>query len=170
MRRILITLMLAALLGTSAAALPADASAASCPTGWGSLAESAGDLTMSRAPITAVRAGRQPCYDRVVFDVAGPLGAYRVQYVSQITGIASGNPISVGGGARLRVTVFDPAGTMIVPRVDGFEALRAIVNAGSFEGVTEFGVGVRARLPFRTFVLDGPGTSHRLVLDVAHHW
>lgn len=30
--------------------------------------------------------------------------------------------------------------------------------------------GVRARLPFRVFVLDGPGSGSRLVVDVAHRW
>ena len=42
--------------------------------------------------------------------------------------------------------------------------------AGSFEGYTSIGLGVRARLPFRVFMLDGPGTSSRLVVDVAHRW
>jgi hypothetical protein len=32
------------------------------------------------------------------------------------------------------------------------------------------GLGVRARLPFRVFTLDGPGSMSRLVIDVAHHW
>jgi hypothetical protein len=29
---------------------------------------------------------------------------------------------------------------------------------------------VRARLPFRVFVLRGPGSGSRLVIDVAHRW
>jgi len=29
---------------------------------------------------------------------------------------------------------------------------------------------VRARLPFRVFVLAGPGNGSRLVIDVAHRW
>jgi hypothetical protein len=41
---------------------------------------------------------------------------------------------------------------------------------GSFEGQTQLGIGVRARLPFRVFSLDGPGTGSRLVIDVAHQW
>ena len=40
--------------------------------------------------------------------------------------------------------------------------------AGSFEGQTTIGLGVRARLPFRVFVLAGPGSGSRLVVDVAH--
>jgi hypothetical protein len=29
---------------------------------------------------------------------------------------------------------------------------------------------VRARLPFRAFILDGPGEASRLVVDVGHRW
>ena len=42
--------------------------------------------------------------------------------------------------------------------------------AGTFEAVTQIGLGVRARLPFRVFTLDGPGNGSRLVIDVAHRW
>jgi hypothetical protein len=50
-----------------------------------------------------------------------------------------------------------------------------VVSAGSFEGYTTFGIGVRARLPFRVFVLDGrgsggPNVGSRLVVDIAHNW
>ena len=52
----------------------------------------------------------------------------------------------------------------------GYRTFRQVVYAGTFEGYTSVGLGVRARLPFRVLVLDGPGTSSRLVVDVAHHW
>jgi hypothetical protein len=45
-----------------------------------------------------------------------------------------------------------------------------VVFGGSFEGQTLFGVGARARLPFRVFTLAGPGGHSRIVLDVAHRW
>ena len=35
---------------------------------------------------------------------------------------------------------------------------------------TGIGLGVRARLPYRVFVLDGSGGGSRLVIDVAHRW
>ncbi len=41
---------------------------------------------------------------------------------------------------------------------------------GTFEGQTQVALGVRGRLPFRAFVLDGPGDGARLVIDVAHKW
>jgi hypothetical protein len=54
--------------------------------------------------------------------------------------------------------------------VRGYPTLRSVVYGGSFEGYTTFGVGVRARLPFRVFTLDGPGRGSRIVVDVAHRW
>jgi hypothetical protein len=37
--------------------------------------------------------------------------------------------------------------------------------AGSFEGTTSVGLGVRARLPFRVITL-----ADRILVDVAHFW
>lgn len=55
--------------------------------------------------------------------------------------------------------------------VSGFRTFRQLAFGGSFEGNTTLGLGVRARLPFRVFVL--PATTlgtQRLVVDVAHRW
>lgn len=54
--------------------------------------------------------------------------------------------------------------------VNGWDTFRQVAWAGSFEGQTTIGLGVRARLPFRVFVLDGPSGGSRLVIDVAHFW
>jgi hypothetical protein len=54
--------------------------------------------------------------------------------------------------------------------VTGYRTLRQVAHAGTFEGQTTIGVGVRARLPFRTFTLAGPGRGSRLVIDIAHRW
>jgi hypothetical protein len=52
--------------------------------------------------------------------------------------------------------------------VTGWTTFRQIKLVGpSFEGVTQIGLGVRARLPFRVFTLTGPGSMTRLVIDVA---
>jgi hypothetical protein len=87
------------------------------------------------------------------------------------------------GGALLRVVLPDPdhnarTGTLTyahkpgdhVANVLGDRTLRDVMYGGSFEGYTTFGVGVRARLPFRVLVLHGPGTHTRIVLDIAHQW
>ena len=55
----------------------------------------------------------------------------------------------------------------------GYRTFRQVAWAGSFEGSTTVALGVRARLPFRVFVLPGVAQSDfgpRLVIDVAHRW
>ncbi len=159
-------------------------STATCPTVyWGSLAKSkAGSTT---APITGVRAGRHSCYDRVVVDLGagrGPIG-YSVRYVASVRQEGSGKVVPLRGGAKIEVVVrapaynvrtgaptYTPANRAELVNVAGYATLRQIAFAGSFEGQTTLGVGVRARLPFRVFTLAGPGNGHRLVIDIAHHW
>ena len=63
---------------------------------------------------------------------------------------------------------FLPNGELLDPA--GYRTFRHVAWAGSFEGQSTLGLGVRARLPFRVFLLDGPGTGSRMVVDVAHRW
>jgi hypothetical protein len=163
-----------------AVAVAAPATSAACSVTWGSQAKSA--AWGVPGTITNVRAGRQDCYDRLVVDVAGNVDGFDVRYVDQIGSIGSGEVIPVRGGAKLQVVVFapahddnyeptyQPADSDELVDVSSYSTFRQIVFAGSFEGVTDFGVGVRARLPFRVFTLDGPGSNSRVVMDVAHHW
>lgn len=174
------TLGVAAVPATAApAATPRAATA--CPTGWGSLAKtySAGTAT----PLTNVRTGRHDCYDRFVVDVPGASGSalgFSVRYVDRLYQDASGRLIPVAGGAILEVRVNAPAynpetgastypGRVAQPlpgvNITGYSTFRDTRYAGSFEGVTQFGLGVRARLPFRVQHL-----ADHLVVDVAHTW
>jgi hypothetical protein len=179
--------LLTAVLALTAVALPVVAAttptpvpvaATSCVTPWGSTSEWVEPL--GAAPLTAVRTGRHDCFDRVVFDLAGPAAGYRVEYVDHVFQDGSGAVLTVPGGARLLVNVnhpaYDDAGNptvLPVPAagqqvadVSGYRTLRSVVYGSSFEGATTFGVGVRARLPFRVSVVDGS----RVVVDVAHRW
>ena len=52
----------------------------------------------------------------------------------------------------------------------GYRTFRQVAWAGSFEGRTTVGLGVRAWLPFRVFTLTGPDSGSRLVIDIAHTW
>ena len=65
---------------------------------------------------------------------------------------------------------YQPADRFHAVNVTGFQTFRQVFYGGSFEGVTTAGLGVRARLPFRVFLLAGPGNGSRLVIDVAHRW
>lgn len=151
-----------------------------CGIRWGSLDKAVGGL--SQAPVVDVRTGRHDCYDRLVVDVAGDAGGYTVGYVDEVTAEGSGAVIPTRGGASLQITVndpaydanghatFSPANRTEVRDVTGYSTFRQVVWAGTFEGYTSLGLGVRARLPFRVFELAGPGTGSRIVVDVAHHW
>jgi len=173
----IIGLVLAALAFVAA---PASAATPYCGIRWGSLAKSAPG--MSAAPLVNVRAGQHACYDRVVLDVAGAASGYTVRYVAQVSHQTLDAVVPVRGGARLEVVAlvpanddagnatYNPASPAELVNVTGFRTLRQLAWAGSFEGYTSIGVGVRARLPFRVFVLDGPGSMSRFVIDIAHRW
>ncbi|WP_416968072.1 hypothetical protein [Streptomyces sp. 4F14] len=176
----MITALTTAALG--AAVVPAAAAdlsartAVACPTGWGSLVKNNWSST-SGEYITNVRIGTHDCYDRFVVDVPGATASqlgYTVRYVDTLIHDPSGDPVPVTGGAILEVVVhaptYDPeTGTPTypgpAPKPVGYPTFRDAVYAGSFEGQSQFGLGIRARLPFRVLQLDG-----RLVVDVAHTW
>jgi hypothetical protein len=124
-----------------------------------------------------VRAGQHACFDRLVIDMdRGATPGYRVEYVARIVQDPSGKVIRVRGGAKLHVKVLAPASSGVpansleLAKVDGFRTFRQVVGAGSFEGVSSVGLGVRARLPFSILALNGPSHQSRLVIDVAHRW
>ena len=158
-----------------------------CGQVWGSLPE-AEHATASDTVVTDVRAGRHVCFDRLVIDLRGPgttSGSYDVRYVSQVHADGSGHAVPVRGAADLRIVLdapaydadgratYAPADRREVVDVSGFSTFRQVAWAGSYEGRTTMALGVRARLPFRVFVLDGvpnSGDTPRLVIDVAHRW
>jgi hypothetical protein len=141
---------------------------------------------MSRDALYLVRAGRHACFDRVVFDVNGPAEAgYAVHYAAVATSDPKGDPLPVPGAAALEVVVRAPAlgtddsghqpGRVLAATGDtlvatpGWPSLRAVRFAGSFEGLSTFAVGVRAKLPFRVFTQLGPQDQvRRVVVDIAH--
>lgn len=157
----------------------AQASTPTCATPWGSLQKAAGPSRTG--PITGVRTGRHPCFDRLVVDVDGDPSGYRVEYVDAVHAEGSGELVPVKGGAILNLVVLAPSyddngnatvdpAKVSATNVARYSTLRDVEWAGSFEGQTTIGLGVRARLPFRVFTLSGPGDGSRLVIDVAHRW
>ncbi len=156
-------------------------STASCPRGWGSLPEANSRMVLS--PVTDVRTGRHACYDRLVVDLGGRAAGYDVRYVGTVHQDGSGFVVPLRGGAKLQIVVrapsydldagkatYSPKNSKELTNVAGYSTFRQLAFAGSFEGQTTIGLGVRARLPFRVFTLAGPGSNSRLVIDVAHHW
>jgi hypothetical protein len=159
---------------TSVATASPDASAAPyCGITWGSLAKSTSPTAMWSGRVTGARAGQHSCYDRLVLDLAPGRGrvGYNVRYVESVTGPGSGLPVPVAGGARLQVTVDAPSTLGTSTRTfTGWRTFRQLKDVGSFEGYTDYGLGVRARLPMRAFVLTDADGGRRLVVDVAHAW
>lgn len=172
---------LGAAAGTAGAA-PAEGgrAVAACPTGWGSGAK--GGAAMGADHLTDIRTGKHECYDRIVFDVpgGGDRIGYHVQYVDRFYADPSGEYIPVAGGAILDIRIgawsWDlDAGVPTYPgesgkslpgvNISGYSTFRDTRFGGTFEGQTQVGLGVRARLPFRVTQLED-----RIVLDVAHSW
>ncbi|MFD6451354.1 hypothetical protein ACFWF3_11265 [Nocardia sp. NPDC060220] len=176
MRRFLVLFAtLTACVGLST--LPAAAAPSDCGLTWGSQDKTSSNY--STATVADVRAGRHECFDRLVIDLSGPVAGYLVGYVGTVTQDGSGATVPLRGGGFLQIAVFAPAyddagNSTYNPsnRTDllstsGYPTFRQVAFAGSFEGRTTFGLGVRARLPFRVSTFDNPT---RVVVDVAHNW
>ena len=181
----LIGLVLAtfALVAGPASAAPAAAATPYCGIRWGSLEKGVSrELTLETGTLTDLRAGRHACYDRLVLDVEGDSAGYTVRYVTEVVQDGSGDAVRLDGGARLEIvarlldldpdgnSLYNPADRLRAVDVTGFRTFRQVAALGRFEGYTQVGLGVRARLPFRVFTLDGPGSLSRIVVDVAHRW
>jgi hypothetical protein len=152
--------------------------AASCSTPWGSLPKTAADAS-AYDTLVNVRTGQNECYDRMVLDVSNSLTGYNVRYVSNVYAEGSGQLIPLTGGAKLQIVSaqsYSPTTGMptyagitgnTLPGVNltGYQTFRSAKFAGSFEGQSTIGLGVRAQLPFRVMKLD-----NRVVIDVAHKW
>ena len=153
-----------------------------CGIAWGSLPKQAPQTVRAPRTVVDVRAGRHACFDRLVIDVDGRAYDYWVQYVDQVRMDGSGTVVPLEGGAKLHVgagagaydvnadLTYAPADASHLVDVTGYRTFRQVAWAGAMEGRTTIGLGVRARLPFRVFMLEGPGSGSRLVVDVAHRW
>lgn len=131
----------------------------------------------------------------MVIDIRGRAAGYRIGYVSdtqmgiplrgsaQLAVHVRASRYPPGDCWDCRPAQYDPANGWDLLPLNGFQTIRQVALAsetGFFSvnpdgqevftgGETEFGVGVRARLPFRVFWLQSATTS-RLVMDVAHRW
>ena len=176
---------LAVAIGLTPAAAQTAVHAASptvCEAQWGSLMKARAPHTGKQ--VTNVRSGRHQCFDRLVIELNGDgegKTGYRVRYVKNVTMDGSGKKVKVRGKARLQVVVkapaydegqptYTPADPAELVDVTGYSTFRQVAWAGSYEGYTTLGLGVRARLPMRVFVLQGPDGGRRVVVDVAHRW
>ncbi|MFF9869913.1 hypothetical protein ACF1G0_31700 [Streptomyces sp. NPDC013953] len=154
--------------------------AASCSTAWGSGTKTGG--TEQAKPLKAITTGQHKCFDRMVLSTGGVTGGlgYHVGYVDTFHQDGSGTPIAVKGGAILQVFVSSPSYDPATSRptydgkagkplpgvnITGYKTFKDARFGASFEGQTQIGLGVRARLPFRV-----TQSGDKLIIDVAHKW
>ncbi|MFF3326478.1 hypothetical protein [Streptomyces sp. NPDC002889] len=169
--------------GTAGAAphrAEAPAPATACSTVWGSGVKSATDADAK--PLRNITTSRTTCYDRMVFDISGATGrlGYHVGYVEAFHQDGSGDPIPVRGGAILQIYLSAPSYDPVTLRqtytgragkplpgvnLTGYQTFTDTRFGASFEGQTQVGLGVRARLPFRVLQ-----SGDKLIVDVAHRW
>lgn len=134
----------------------------------------AGAEAVFPARLRRIRAGRNRDFDRLVFDLDGPVPAVRVQYVPELRHEGTGDVIPLRGRAVVQVdvrpatahtdgghpTMDDP-----LPDLTGFAAFRQLADAGDHEAQLTWGIGVAARTGLRATTLTGPP---RVVVDVWH--
>ena len=99
----------------------------------------------------------------------------------------TGSDVPLAGGAKLRVFIrqgsfdhgsqssaYNPVDPAHLVNVNGYRTLRQVAWADDFSSdtTTTVGIGVRARLPMRAFLLPSANQffGQRLVIDIAHHW
>jgi hypothetical protein len=164
--------------GPAATPIGARSTAASCAINWGSLPKE-DQAPAGGAILTNVRSGRHDCFDRLVLDGSSFV---RARYVDQVRADGSGAVVPLRGGARLQIITssaggavtadppYQPADPRELVDLTGYRTFRQAAWAGDFEGQSTIGLGVRAQLPFRVFVLTAADGSSRAVIDVAHQW
>ncbi|SDD48189.1 Putative peptidoglycan binding domain-containing protein [Geodermatophilus telluris] len=126
------------------------------------------------ALLRRVRAGRNTAFDRLVFDLDGPVPGVRVQYVPELRHEGSGEVVPLRGRAVVQVDLSPAAAhtddgrptlTGPLPDLTGFAAFRQVADAGDFEAQLTWGIGVAARTGIRATTLTGPT---RVAVDVWH--
>lgn len=126
--------------------------------------------------VTSVRAASHHGFDRIVFEATGSgEPGWFCDYTDNPSQQASGNPIEVPGDTALEVLVTgttypfelgleDPQ----IGRVEmNTELVTDVLDAGSFEGQTQFVIGIKGeRRPYSVQVLENPT---RVVIDILHN-
>jgi hypothetical protein len=125
-----------------------------------------------QAELFAIATGCHATYDRFVVRGRFATPGYSVRYVGHVVEDGSGNPVSLLGTKRIHVVIREARGHTsggsnllpgtLTPRCSN---LRQVKEAGDFEGVVSFGLGLRRKTGFRVFRLTAPT---RIVIDVLH--
>lgn len=122
--------------------------------------------------VTNVRTGTHEGFERIVFDLEGQGSpGWFIDYTDKPAQQGSGNPVAYEGKVALNVNIDGTALPFEMNRPDPQIGTRPgtggivkqIVSAGTFEGRSQFIVGLDAHHPYSVQVLNNPT---RLVIDV----
>lgn len=143
-------------------------------SGGGDLArKTARPDTPAQLMVESVRVASHDGFDRVVFDLVGSgEPGWFSDYTTTPTQQGSGRPVPFEGAVALNVHIDGTTYPFELDREDpqigtvaGAGRVNQVISAGTFEGHSQFVVGVREKLPYSVEVLQEP---HRLVIDVLH--
>lgn len=121
--------------------------------------------------VTDVRVGSHEGFDRVVFDLTGEGDpGWFVDYTDRPAQQGSGHPIEFQGTTALNVNldgmaypfdlgIDDPQ----LGTVEGIGAITEVQSIGTFEGRSQFIIGMNQQLPYSVQVLNDP---QRVVIDI----
>lgn len=126
------------------------------------------------ATLVAIRAAHHPeaapQYDRVVFELSGPIPLLRIEYVHQLIEDGSGASVVVKGSAILMVQLtparaHDDHAQSTAPRrmVLNLPNVKEIVCSGDFEANVTYGIGLAQKAYTRILTLANP---NRVVIDL----
>lgn len=125
--------------------------------------------------LTSVTTGQHGGYDRVVFQFSGKVPAHTVERVTAVYHDPKGDQVPLAGQSYLRVIFHGTAAVSQQPLRQAYTGpsvftpyyprLLTVANAGDFEGVLSFGLGLAAPGGYHAFTLTRPD---RLVIDVSH--
>lgn len=123
--------------------------------------------------VESVRVGSHDGFDRVVFDLVGDgEPGWFIDYTPTPAQQGSGAAIPFDGGTALNVNIDGTAYPFELNRADpqigtipGTGSITEVISAGTFEGHSQFVVGIKEQRPYSVEVLQEP---HRLVIDVLH--
>ena len=145
------------------------------PTLEGASTDDVSEESEDFGQLVAVRVGNHPGFDRVVFEFAKDVPGYTVSYVDQpVAEDGSGEPVDLPAADAAVKIVFTPASgfdmdvgkaTYKGPKSitnDKTVEITAVADAGDFESVLSWAVGLRHEVPFKVTKLDKPA---RLVVD-----
>lgn len=125
----------------------------------------------SRLVVTDVRAGSHSGFDRVVFDLEGEgEPGWFIDLTKSAAQQGSGTPITFTGTSALNVnidgTIYPFEAGRELPNLstsEGAGNITEVISAGTFEGRSQFIVGLNNAVPYSVQVLDNP---KRLVIDL----